>query len=330
VSPERVARLETAKFLLIFLVVLGHAVEPLIHQIHGMKALYVFIYAFHMPAFVAISGHLSKAKPDAAKLIQSLIIPYLVFQILYRLFDAWVVRKDPVELELLTPYWILWFLVSLFAWRGALPYVMRFRAPLVVALILSLGAGYSPQVGYFLSLSRIAAFLPFFVAGYLVPTQWVQREWPIGLRVFAAVHVVGCLVAAWFVAAQLDVRWLYGSYSYAGLGAGQWFAGAYRLGWILAGLSLTAAVLILIPARSLSFSSLGGRSLNVFLLHGFIVKAAVAYGLFKHAGTLGALPALVACSAAVTWLLSLGWVERVLAPLVSPRWLSKRLIRSGD
>jgi hypothetical protein len=49
------------------LVAVGHAWEPLRDGSRAVTALYMFVYAFHMPAFVVISGCFSREPARAAR-----------------------------------------------------------------------------------------------------------------------------------------------------------------------------------------------------------------------------------------------------------------------
>lgn len=53
---------DSLKFVLIFLVVLGHMIEPYITSSKVILAVYNFIYLFHMPLFVFVSGRFSVMK----------------------------------------------------------------------------------------------------------------------------------------------------------------------------------------------------------------------------------------------------------------------------
>lgn len=51
---------DNLKFILIIFVVVGYTIEPLIQTSSKLKILYSFIYAFHMPLFILVSGYFSK------------------------------------------------------------------------------------------------------------------------------------------------------------------------------------------------------------------------------------------------------------------------------
>ncbi|WP_426638635.1 acyltransferase family protein [Priestia aryabhattai] len=57
---KRDAYFDNVKFILIVLVVFGHLLTPFINDEQWLRTLYIFIYTFHMPAFILISGYFAK------------------------------------------------------------------------------------------------------------------------------------------------------------------------------------------------------------------------------------------------------------------------------
>ncbi|MFD2285490.1 acyltransferase family protein [Pedobacter petrophilus] len=88
---QRVYFLDYAKFIGIYLMVLGHLELP--------QDIKNSIYAFHMPLFFAISGYLfsfkknMSAKDFILKRGKQLIIPYLIFNVITYIFWLFVGRK---------------------------------------------------------------------------------------------------------------------------------------------------------------------------------------------------------------------------------------------
>ena len=85
----RKAYYDNAKFLLVFLVVLGHFIQSYIHDNKIIFTLYTTIYLFHMPAFILISGYFAKGfrrKGYLMKMAKKLIGPYLIFQGIYSIY----------------------------------------------------------------------------------------------------------------------------------------------------------------------------------------------------------------------------------------------------
>jgi fucose 4-O-acetylase-like acetyltransferase len=71
------------KFILIVLVVLGHFTAKMTY-VKEIKYIFYFIYIFHMPCFVFISGYLAKRMNSGGKLrvdkILSLLWMYFIFK----------------------------------------------------------------------------------------------------------------------------------------------------------------------------------------------------------------------------------------------------------
>ena len=76
---------DNAKAILIFLVVLGHFLLPLENKVGGVMATYWWVYLFHMPAFVFVSGVFSKSyveKMGKEFRLTGFLVIYVVFTVL--------------------------------------------------------------------------------------------------------------------------------------------------------------------------------------------------------------------------------------------------------
>ncbi len=317
---------DNARVLLIVLVVFGHCLEPLPDS-HALATVYRFLYLFHIPAFAFLSGSVAHVDVDSRLLRGTafrLLLPYLLFQALY----AWAADvpgwpgdgPDGVA----TPYWLLWYLLSLAGWRLMLPLFSRLRQPLLVATGLALLAGCATDVGYYLSLSRTLVFFPLFLLGWRYGERWRDVSGTLAWRAWG-VGILGGLLALCAVVA-IDPRWLYGSLGYAALGATPLSGMGWRLLQLSANAAGCAAFLALVPRRHLRMSALGPGTLQTFLVHGFAVKLAIALGLFAWLDSQGPLtqtawllPASIACVIALGSPRS----QWLLAPLTAPRWLEQ-------
>src|SRR5690625_3012262 len=172
---QRNAYFDNARLVLIFLVVFGHMIQPFINGSTAVNTFYMWVYTFHMPAFIFLSGFFAKGSGSLAyvgRLARRLLIPYLIFQVIYTIFYIYVGQMS-VPTDLFYPRWSLWFLLSLFCWHLLLIIFKRFPPLISLALALQLGVivGYFSEVGHTYSLSRTIVFFPFFLAGY-----WVTKE----------------------------------------------------------------------------------------------------------------------------------------------------------
>ena len=318
-SEDRDAFFDNARFLLMAAVVFGHAIEPLTGQSRALAATYTWLYAFHMPLFVFIAGHFAHASLRIRPLFTRLLLPYVLLQFAYTWFGH-VVHKTPEwSLHLLTPDWILWFLLSLLWWRLFLPLWLRLPQPFALACLLALLAGYVGAIGYPLSVSRTLVFFPFFVLGHLTTAPQLARLAAPKLRWLAALLLLAAWLLARKVAPLFDVRWLYGSFSYAALGQGALLAAQWRLLQFGVALLLSAAVLASVPRQRFRWTELGSRSLYAFVLHGFVIQGGRAAGWFtpELTSALGKLLLLLA-SLLLTVVLCSRPVRKLFRPLLEP------------
>lgn len=315
-STERVALFDNARGLLIILVAVGHALEPFLPSSALARGLYSAIYLFHIPAFAFLSGQLSHARWDPIGVLKTLIAPLILFQALYVCFDVFALGHPLDPKWLWTPYWILWFLLSLASWRLLLPLLVKTRAPFVVSVLLALAAGLIPQLGYPLSLSRTFVFLPFFVAGFVTP-----RAATVSSRRFlfpAALAFVLLAAWAWAIATGRvpapDTQWLYGSRGYSAIGVDALAGLAIRGAILAAALALSWAFFVLAPRGSSPLTRYGAASLTPFLLHGFFIRAAEKAGLFARIP----IAAAIACAIVLVLLLGTPPVIKATRRLVQP------------
>ena len=99
-NKQREYLFDNYKVLLIVLVVIGHFIEPCYDQNPFLYELKWGIVAFHMPAFIFISGYFSKKIPSVKKLIGGLVIPYFVYEVIYYLLYTFVLDKETTEEEM--------------------------------------------------------------------------------------------------------------------------------------------------------------------------------------------------------------------------------------
>ncbi|MFR7388489.1 MAG: hypothetical protein ACLUTU_05880 [Blautia faecis] len=81
-----------------------------------MRFVWYGITIFHMPAFIFISGYLSKKPRDVMKNVKNLLIPYILGYTLTWAVQIWLGNK--MDYELLRPSGtVMWYVLALFAYR---------------------------------------------------------------------------------------------------------------------------------------------------------------------------------------------------------------------
>ena len=335
-TKPRVPFWDNARFISVTLVVIGHAIQRLTSDSNNALVLYLFIYAFHMPAFAIISGYFSKASPPTTrrmrKVLTDILLPYITMETIWTLVQ-WIVEGKQ-EFNPTNPSWTLWFLLALGLFRLVLPYLVLLRAPLLWALLLSVMVGYFGNVDSTFSLSRAIGILPFFVLGWQA-RQWglAERFLDLGRTIWAVRAGAVAVLAAWLVVVivgieqwrAIDLRfWFFYEDSYRGLGESEWWAGLVRLGLIALATLLSAAFFVLIPRTQTWITGFGQATMYVYLLHSFILYPIRETGILKdeHSSAMW-LASMVVASIAISIVLTAPLVRRVFRPLVEPKpkWL---------
>lgn len=322
IHSERSYQMDNIRFLLIFSVVFGHMLELFMGKEGPDKVLYLVIYSFHMPLFSFVSG--AFAKFDPARIRSRMIYPYLIFQTLYILFANHILGSE-TQLQYTTPYWLLWYLFAMVAWNLALPLVdTRTASKKLLLLGMAFAAavliGFDNKAGYYLSLSRIVEFFPFFLMGYYsrdLKENARQKIGDVRQHRLQILLVAGCILLILLAVGVIsgnedDIRsvWLYGASSYEKSGNG----------WGLRTLCLAVAggwlgfFMTVIPVRRIPVvSHIGANTMAIYLLHGFVIrflKMKKVFSLTDHP-----MWAAFLLTVLLLALFSLGWVQKLMGPL---------------
>ncbi|MDT0391482.1 acyltransferase family protein [Streptomyces dubilierae] len=331
-GKQRDAFFDNAKYLAIVLVAMGHAWEPLKGDSRILEAAYQVVYAFHMPAFIIISGYFSRSfdmRPDRLKrLITGVAVPYIVFETAYPLFKRWIDDDPGQDISLLDPWYLTWFLVALFVWRLTTPIWKLARWPLPLALGLAMLATVSPSIGDDLDLQRVLQFLPFFVLGLSMKPEHFHMVRRRSVRIASVPVFAAALAVSWWAVPRMNTAWFYHRDSAQELGAPWWTGPVMVLALFGCSLVLTACFFAWVPRRHMWFTALGAGTLYGYLLHGFLVKAGDYEGWFEASSLqhpAGQIAVTVLAAAVVTVLCTKP-VQRVFRFAMEPRmeWAFKR------
>ncbi|AWB45658.1 fucose 4-O-acetylase [Paenibacillus sp. CAA11] len=316
------------RFLLIVCVFIGNLIEPLILQAPHMHALYVWIFTFHMPLFVFVTGYFAKhnLRGDAGrKLLIQIGLQYLIFQSIYSVLDITVFKVNQIHHSFFAPYLLLWFLASHIFWRLALRLMLKWPVKLQFLCSLAGGilVGYLQMDGTWLSLSRSFIYLPFFVAGYHYSYAYFVKFITRNIRRLALLTSLILLGAAAIWSNQMQIGWLYGSMTYAQLQYHEWYAGLFRATIYMVQIISAAAILLLVPQRQHRITDWGKRTLYVFLLHGLIVRFAAVSPIYSYIESPAASFALMLAAILLTILLCHPKVKQMTSWIIEPRveWL---------
>lgn len=265
------------KALLIFLVVLGHFLLPIYDTSRLVEIVYYFIYLFHMPAFIFVSGYfakryMQKEVPNVNKLLGFLLI-YMIYKLL-----LWVIqsafRSEPIEYSLFKEGSAPWYLLAMFFWYVFLPLFAQFKASVSVTIALILGCiiGFEPLAGTFGVSQRVIVFLAFFLLGYYFDGKVIEvlttekiKKFSIGFLIIIGVVII------WKV--DLIDKYdeiVYAMNPYSQMEGTEIQMMCLRIVWYVIAAIITLAVMSLIPRRETVFSYIGARTLDIYVIHRLI------------------------------------------------------------
>lgn len=283
---NRDAFFDNAKFFAILLVVVGHAVNEMRPDSRLVSAAYLWVYTFHMPAFIVIAGYFSKSFDPTRRRVQRLVagcvVPYLAFEIIYTILQK---RLDHggVPWSLQDPVWLDWFLLALFIWRLSSPLWRWIRWPLAVSVLLALAWNFTAP-GELFGMTRVVELLPFFVLGTVLRREhfdYLRRWW---IRALAIVTLAGSGVAILCVRPNFSGEWVYWRHTVAELNAPYSQGLALRMGMLVVSTALVLSFLALVPRSRAWYTALGSGTIYAYLLHGVLVRAVELLHLYDHVG----------------------------------------------
>ncbi len=292
--------------------------------IGGGYNLYKVIYSFHMPMFLFLNGWLAPQNYVSKKTIFKLAYPYIFFQIAYQLFVTYVVNEgsEKFSVQFGTPFWLLWYLLTLLFYYLLNPVIATESAKcagifLGGAILLAMAAGFDNSIGYYMSLSRSFAFLPYFMFGYYMGHGvlrdndgiWGIRKSKFKIMMNFVLAIILCVVVYKHSGA------LYGSVSYQA-GGFLWYI---RLEMLIAAFVWIKIFMMLTPNRKIF-----GRpdTFSIYIMHGFIILY-----LRKHNPFLYSLPVnfLIASLICIIAIMVFGnkYVSRMIRFLFRGEWVIK-------
>lgn len=267
----RNTKMDSLKTFLIFMVILGHVIDP--YGSGSLNDVNCFveelIFTFHMPLFIMISGYFCNTGAPMKSFFKRLLEVFatlLVFQ-----FIKILMKGDYSLTAFLTPQYTLWYLLALVYWRLFVYFLnkkLSITVVLLISIVISLGAGFVPIT--ILSFQRACAFLPFFVLGTLIR----QKDYTVHLDTIKPLHALLLMLIALLV------------FVYMGHGLGlnlkkgiliaksmypDTMGLLWRALWLPLATFVSLGVYRLIPDKAI-LAKYGGITLTIYMFHPFFTK----------------------------------------------------------
>ncbi len=297
ISKERIYKFDNIKFLAIVLVVVGHVIEePYVNDNMSslLRSFFIFIYSFHMPLFVFISGLFQKRFSDTNKLKINKVAFYVTLGFLLKFLNAFakMANGDKFSINFFGGASIDWymFVMAMFMVTAYLIRKIHPAIALSVSFIIGSVSGYFNFIDDTLYLSRFLVFLPVYLLGYyMTPELLIKIEKNYIAKIISGLAMLGFFVLSFRNLDQVyKLRKLFtGKNPFAdvpidGCGA------QHRIACYAISLLLCLAVFCFIPNIKIPFiSKMGANTLAVYFWHRPVLYMLTASGFFKVVDSLG-------------------------------------------
>ena len=159
-STKRIYKWDNLKCFLIVMVVIGHFVNQYAPISNTMKSLSLFIYSFHMPLFIFLSGLLQKRWSQRCKFQWDKPLYYIMigYALKVCIYGIKILFHQKAVFQWFEDTGIPWYMFAMAAFM-VIAYLIK-ELPLWFVLPISILAaclaGYDENIGSFLYLSRIS------------------------------------------------------------------------------------------------------------------------------------------------------------------------------
>ena len=261
--------IDNVKVLLIFLVVFNHIIAfNLVKVDIVVRYIWYAITIFHIPAFIFISGYLSKKPQNVMKNVKNLLIPYILGYSLTWYSQIWLGRS--VDYEILRPTGtVMWYVLALFVYRLTVEGFGQIRFIVPLSIIFALWAGTRPEFSTFLSASRIVLYFPLIVAGYLWKSEYItavrlfRQKWlliPISAVLLWA-------IPNYMITNEMGVAIFRANHSYKLCGLEDPEGIVIRLLMYLVSFIIIYTMLAIMPDRKLILTYIGRHTMGIYFFH---------------------------------------------------------------
>lgn len=325
----RDSRWDNIKAVLILLVVLGHIADLYMSESRMFTAMRTFIYAFHMPLFIFLSGLFSKRAVDEKKwnrvggyLIMYFFVSFLGFfanMIMWRVktLDLFVVSKLP------------WYMLAM-AIMLTVTILIQNVCPvyvLICSVVLSCFIGYATENGKILCYMRAVNFYPFFYIGYIIDRKkletWLDRMLIRVASIFyLMVRLFACVKYTTFYA-RFGVL-LTAQHEYEKLDDLAIFGGLLRLVTLMDAVLLGCAFMSIVSLlkRKTFLTVLGERTLAIYSVHYILLNIVFNYlptkVMLQKQFPMGWKAAVLLLGVVIAYVCAMPWIEKICRKVMSP------------
>lgn len=320
-KKERVYKFDNIKFLAILLVVIGHCIECYTSYDNpsSFNSIFVFIYSFHMPLLIFISGLFTKRqtkgdKFNIKKFSYLIIVGFLlkfckmIVQIINIIYAAYkngepitlkLFNRGTLDVGLLGSNSIEWYLFVV-ALCVLIAYLVKDIHPAItipVSITLGCLIGKLNFISYpstlynpnFMYLQRLFVFLPFFLAGYyLTPEKVMDIVSNKLIKVISIVFLIGFFIFCFrFQDIIYPFRSVFsGMNSYARTTVEGCNIQHRLLTYAISTILVVGIISVIPNVKIPMISKMGSNTIGVYFFHNLIINLLGGFGFFTFLETL--------------------------------------------
>ncbi len=327
-KTERIALWDNLKFFLITMVAIGHIIDNFTYDSKFILGLFLFIYSFHMPAFIFVSGIFAKKTIRDRNVTKAL--PYLtmffVSMLLYFLYGA--IFEKAYVVSFFKMMSLPWFMFAIFAMYLITMVTQKYKPAfiLTISVLLALVAGYSMEDGNWFCWMRIVNFYPFFYMGYLLEPKKVEAvvcKKKVKITAIVLLVAIFCLYVRFGSRLDCFRSALFGALPYTRLGDYGQMGWLVRLVLYLISFAIIFLLVAAVPTKKTVFSVLGERTLAIYATHNIVIKIFWHYVTkeqFLAVFSYGWQLALIVLGILITLLCSNRWFDKFFKWLMAYDW----------
>ncbi len=228
---------------------------------------YIIAFSFIMQGFLFVSGYFSK-NVDKCRLgaTKNFLLPYILLMPV-----MFVVRLGvfgDAKFDLLSPSHALWFLLVLFVYRFMIKDLEKVPGILILSAGLLLASGCFSSLGRELALGRICSFLFFFILGYKMKWEHIEKIRSISKKwilLLLSVLLVFSFLTAYSNVIPVEMWHLKDGYSIYHLSnimgiLIRMMLAVVSVGWL-------TVLLNLLPNHKIFCTGIGQRTMTVYICH---------------------------------------------------------------
>lgn len=268
---QRDTKWDNIKFILITCVVTGHMIYLFLGDSVLAKGIYLWIYSFHMPAFLFLSGMFSKHAVETknSRRILDYLAIYLLMKTLQSVANYFVNGKVTFRF-----FWEAgpgWYALAMavYIFISSILKDVDKRKLLLLAVLAGCMAGYDNHLGDHFASARIVTFYPFFLLGLYLEPEEIKKTMKKPVRVIS-----GIILFATFLITILYTERFYwmlklfkGKYAYAQAGVIGLRGPVYRFLLYIGMLLMAYCVFAVISSKKKWYSDIGRNTLPIFIFH---------------------------------------------------------------